>query len=809
MPPLPVTLASLAPLPLWVAWQLEDRPDGKPTKVPYNPNGGKAMADRPSTWGNRPDAERRAAVLAKPYGLGGIGLELAPLGDGRSLAGVDLDTCRDKDTGQLEGWAEDVLASFDTYAEVSPSFTGAKLFFTYDADAMPELQAHMGGAKFGRQFKQGGGEHPPAIELHLGNRYFAVTDALLPDSTASLRHVEPATILHLLQNVGPAFAPPREAPAASARERRPRASRGDGSRSTSAFHVGRDAVKAGASFEQMCDALRSNPDTAEWMREKGEACGAREALRIYDKAAAAGPVIQIIAGELHRTATAGEEAIIAAGLPIYQRGNNLVRPVVQEVPAAHGRTTLSAALHEIDGHGLIDALCSAATWERFDGRAEEFVRVNPPRNVADILLSRAGSWAFPKVVGVITTPTIRPDGSILSAPGYDPQTRLYHSADPSLTLSAAVRNPTRAHAEKALLLLRALLAEFPFVDEVSRAVALSGLVTPVVRGAMAVAPLHAFRSNAAGSGKSYLVDIASAISSGRPCPVASAGADEAETEKRLTGLLLAGFPIASLDNINGELGGDLLCQAIERPFIRLRPLGRSDITEVESRATLFATGNGLRVRGDMTRRTLVGNLDAEMERPELRPFAGNPVATVMEQRGLYVSACLVIVRAYILAGRPGVLPPIASFADWSDAVRSALVWLGCADPADSMESAREDDPELAELRELMIVWKATMGIGEGFTVKDLADRAEERTRTVMGEPTEHAHPDWRDCLLRLAGERGAVNTKRLGRWLMGREGRIAGLSQEGQDAALLRIKRDAMPASGGIWRWTLDRAERR
>jgi len=330
------------------------------------------------------------------------------------------------------------------------------------------------------------------------------------------------------------------------------------------------------------------------------------------------------------------------------------------------------------------------------------------------------------------------------------------------------------------------------------AVALSGLITPVVRGAHATAPLHAFRANAPGSGKSYLVDCASAISSGRPCPVAAAGSDEAETEKRLTGLLLAGFPIASLDNVNGELGGDLLCQAIERPFIRLRPLGRSDIMEVESRATLFATGNGLRVRGDMVRRTLVGDLDAQMERPELRPFKGNPVATVMAKRGLYVSACLIIVRAYILAGRPGVLPPIASFADWSDTVRSALVWLGCADPAASMETAREDDPELAELREVVTVWQAALRVGEGFTVKDLADAAEERLPTKMGEPTDYANPDWRDCLLRLAGDRGAVNTRRLGMWLMSREGRIV-------DS--FRIKRPGKKAMGGVWRWILEPAK--
>lgn len=497
--------------------------------------------------------------------------------------------------------------------------------------------------------------------------------------------------------------------------------------------------------------------------------------------ASAGPLIRVIAGDLHKTTTLAEAALLQSDLPIFQRGSSLVRPVVQDVPAARGRMTVSAALHEMDGIGLVDALCGVANWERYDARADDFVRINPPRNVADILLSRVGLWSFPKIVGVITTPTIRPDGSILSEPGYDPATRLYHAADPDVTLSAAVYEPTKEIAEKALGLLNDLLAEFPFVtasddqprhESISHAVALSALITPVVRGALSVAPLHAFRATTAGTGKSFLVDLASAISSGRPCPVAAAGADEAETEKRLAGLLLAGFPLATLDNVNGELGGDLLCQAIERPFIRLRPLGRSDIVEIESRATLFATGNGLRVRGDMVRRSLVSDLDAGMERPELREFKGDPVAVVMANRGRYVSACLAIVRAYIVAGRPDRKSPIASFTDWSDTVRSALCWLSCADPADSMEQAREDDPELAELREVTSLWRDTLGIGGGFTVKDLADRADERTKTQMGEPTEPAHPELRDCLLRIAGERGAISTKRLGYWLRSREGRI-------------------------------------
>ena len=100
-----------------------------------------------------------------------------------------------------------------------------------------------------------------------------------------------------------------------------------------------------------------------------------------------------------------------------------------------------------------------------------------------------------------------------------------------------------------------------------------------------MAPLHAFRASTAGTGKSYLADLVSLIATGRPCPVMAVAEKDDETEKRLIGLLLAGFPIVSLDNVNGELGGDLLCQAIERPLIRARPLGGSDIVEIENRAS--------------------------------------------------------------------------------------------------------------------------------------------------------------------------------------------------------------------------------
>jgi putative DNA primase/helicase len=511
------------------------------------------------------------------------------------------------------------------------------------------------------------------------------------------------------------------------------------------------------------------------------------------------PLIKVEPGKLPELATDGEQALIASRLPVFQRGRSLVRPIRQEVPASGGRTTFAAGLGEINVPAMIDLLAQAADWKVWNARKQRLVATDPPAMPAKIILSRAGQWRVPVVAGVVTTPTLRPDGTVLTAEGYDAITRLYHLPDPGLKLPSDIPDrQSRANAEEALALLDALLSEFPFVSATDRAVALSALITPIVRGAMTVVPLHAFRASTAGTGKSFLADLVSVIATGRPCPVIAAGQSGEETEKRLVGLILGGFPLISIDNCNGELGGDLLCQVVERPLIRIRPLGRSEIIEVESRATLFATGNALRMHGDMARRTLVCDLDAKMERPETRSFAFDPVRKVMAERGRYVAAALVVVRAYLQTGKPDQLSPVASFAEWSNLVRSPIVWLGHADPAASMEAAREDDPDLAELREIAGLWRNAFGTALSLTAREIVDQASRRKQDDFGNSAnELVMPDLLDALVRVAGERGAVNTKRLGKWLFQHEGRIV----DGH-----RLARAESRAHGGGVRWMLTKA---
>ena len=158
--------------------------------------------------------------------------------------------------------------------------------------------------------------------------------------------------------------------------------------------------------------------------------------------------------------------------------------------------------------------------------------------------------------------------------------------------------------------------------------------------------------------------------------------------------------VISIDNVSDELGGDALAQMTERPLVRTRILGKSEAPEFECKAAMFATGNNLVLVGDMVRRAVVCTLDAGVERPELREFKFDPIDRVVQNRGAYVAACLTIARAYRAAGAPKVCRPLGSYGEWSDMVRAPLIWLGEVDPVESMETAREEDPELSAIHEL-------------------------------------------------------------------------------------------------------------
>ena len=479
--------------------------------------------------------------------------------------------------------------------------------------------------------------------------------------------------------------------------------------------------------------------------------------------------ILVLGGTLSRQATRGEQALIDAGLPIYQRGSQLVKPIVQETEASKGRQTKIAVLHPLSKTRMRDHLCEVARWEQ-PSEDDDPKFIDPPVKVADTILNRYGAWKFPSLAGVIMTPTLRPDGSLLSDLGYDKTTRLYLLDKPDMPEIAS--KPTKDEAIKAIKSLEKLLTDFPFVNDASKSVALSALMTPIIRGGCKVVPMHVVSAPTPGTGKSYLLDISSGIATGQPCPIIAAGKTEEETEKRLFAALLTGQSILSIDSLNGDLTGDAVCQAIERPFFTSRILGKSENATIETRSTLFANGNNIRLKGDITRRSILCLMDAEIERPELRSFNLDPFQMVINNRGKYIAAVLTIARAYIEAGMPDVIKPkLASFEDWSDLVRSCLVWLDYADPLETMEQVRSEDPELLAMSNVFqALWDVTEG--DRYTSKQIIGLA---LGADVGtwEHDETKANALKEALMNVAADnKGFITTLRLGQWLSRNKGRV-------------------------------------
>ena len=470
------------------------------------------------------------------------------------------------------------------------------------------------------------------------------------------------------------------------------------------------------------------------------------------------PIIQVTGGSLPFVVDQAEQILLDADPDIYQRGDFVVRPATVKLLAADQHQTFGLRLIPIKAQHLVERLTRIANFQKYDARSEYWKPINCPFDVAVAYLQRIGEWQLRRLAGISNGPTLRPDGSILERPGYDPETGiLYHPGES--TFIPLPQNPTRDEALDALSMLKELVSEFPFVDDASRSVALSGILTAVIRRSLPTAPLHAYSAPVMGSGKSKLVDIASMIAAGHEAPVIAQGKTEEEMEKRLGAALIAGDTVVSFDNCEAPLGGELLCQALTQSAMRIRILGKSINVTVVNNAAFYATGNNLTIVGDMTRRAIVCSLDPKMERPETRTFTtADPVKTLQRDRPVYLHAALVILRAFHVAGRPEQAEALGSFEVWSRWVRNAVIWLGEDDPCATMEASRANDPRMRDLAAVLHQWSSAIGPNY-VTVKQAIERASDL-------------PAFREALFGVAGDHSAINSMKLGRWLGRYNGRV-------------------------------------
>lgn len=477
-------------------------------------------------------------------------------------------------------------------------------------------------------------------------------------------------------------------------------------------------------------------------------------------------VIQHVDCELPHIVNMASEAAVNAGAQLYARGTSLVRPVtILNATASRGikRAEGSTVLVPVEKSSLVEILTSLIDWRRYDARKDDWKPVACPPIVAETMLARRGDWPFPQLSAVVSAPTMRPDGTILNTPGFDRDTGILFATE--LIWPQVSDRPTMDEANTALAVLRDLVSSFPFVASSDHAAALSMIATALVRPCLSSAPMFGVTAPTPGTGKSKLVDIAAVLATGQSASVLSAPREDAEMQKQIGAALMAGDPFITLDNIEHPLRSEFLCQTLTQGHVTVRVLGESRTLKLPTGSTFCATGNSLRFAGDLTRRVVLINLDAGMERPEDRVFKTDVVSVAKTRRVEFVTAALTILRAFIVHRGQKIVPALGSFESWSNLVRSALMWMGEADPLSNAEKVRENDPE----RERTAAILSALPAGKDWTAADIGRMLQQdRERSF----DMRAHEALADALGEFVERNGQFSAVRFGHFLRKHVGRI-------------------------------------
>ncbi len=747
IPRLPADLTERDQFVLWA----EELRNGKHTKVPYQPCGRRAKTDDPTTWS--PYDAVIMAWRAAPARYRGIGFVFSSTDP---FAGLDLDGCLDP-SGAVVSWAQPIIEAFaDTYMEISPSGRGLKIF----------TKARLEGP--GRRVDRENG----GIEIYDSGRFFTATGRGFRSAPLQVEDHQSDVCRLYAAITGGSGTPPRTKPKADLNEQK---TISEGSRYAYLQSVvaqyrarGMDRAEIYAAAVAV-NAQRCKPPKPEAVvRELVDWICTREAgpRRVISMPPPAGPpnapvppetgdgdygselpVILVGGRELREEVDDCLTALHGANDPprYFVQSGRMFEVVVNEIGRRVGREVTEAVLR--------GDLTRIANFRK--RTVKGLVSCFPPRDVGEVLLALApGVLRFPILEGIVGVPVIRDDGSIVAEPGYDEQTKLYYSPEPGFRLPAIADNPSGDHVEIAKSLIDEMLEGFPFAEQSSRANAIALLVTPLVRPVIrGPIPLGLLTAPQAGTGKSLLAELVAMISTGAPAEMCSLPRDEEELRKVLTTVLVSMAPVVIFDNVMRRLDSGDLAKALTETTHADRAFRTHQQILVPVRCAWIATGNNLRIGGDLPRRCYWIKLDAKTSRPEDRSDFRIPdlKAWVSARRPELVAALLTLARAWYAAGKPGSQRrPLGSFESWSATIGGILEHAGIVGFLENASELRDEaDAEAGQWERFLQVLQEVF-CGEPFSLADLKRRMDERADNAFGgselsheaEDVRRALPDY-------------------------------------------------------------------
>jgi hypothetical protein len=310
----------------------------------------------------------------------------------------------------------------------------------------------------------------------------------------------------------------------------------------------------------------------------------------------------------------------------------------------------------------------------------------PNRAISVIPADLMEESILPPLVSVTEVPILRADGTVVTQPGYDEPTRTLYAPSPGLIVPPIPRNPNRDEVRAAVAVIDDVIGEFPWRDQASKANAFAMLLTPCTRSSIkGCVPIALVDATSPGTGKSLFVEVGSRINTGFAAAMRAVPSTNDEWRKALTAIIQAGYSLCIFDNLTEVLKSGHLSEAVSGELWSDRILGVTEERRIPQQTTFIATGNSIRLGGDLSRRCYWIRMDAGIPRPWLRdahtPYRHKDLKLyVSASRGRLLAALLTMATAWFAASQPKPsISSIGGFEEWTRVVGGILEHSGIAD----------------------------------------------------------------------------------------------------------------------------------
>jgi hypothetical protein len=468
------------------------------------------------------------------------------------------------------------------------------------------------------------------------------------------------------------------------------------------------------------------------------------------------PDVYVTGGLLaHLTRVSGDPESAPAGAPLPVRADVMTPATLALLLARHTLTYRNREVEDEDG-----------------AKSKQKVEATPGGRVLSAVLAARYWPSVRPLYGIVGAPVLRPDGSLLQRAGYDDATGLYLA--PKVAVPHVPDKPSPDEvAEARSFITDKLLLNFPFVSPADKANHIGLLVASILRPYLqTLTPYGLISATTQSSGKTLLAEIIG-HTFGYKTLIWRRG-DDAEVQKAITAALREPAAVLLWDNLpeGSVVDSAVLAALITMPTWSDRLLGTSSNFEAPNNRLWLATGNNIRLGGDMATRTVLIRLDPNDPHPEERDQSEFGIPKLNEwlrepgNRITVLRHLLVLVADWVANDAPRSGHQMRQFTSWAQATGGFLDHHGIPGFLGNLADVRDADEGDAE-------WTAFLGrwfeMFKSTRTSAAALRRSADPALSNGEPID----EWRGAFL--TDDNGRLpSTKSLGRWLTGHIGRWHG-----------------------------------